>query len=137
IEFKPEAQVTIEDVRSGAFRKCTIANSAEVIKIDMFLRPLLRKIPSTKPRKKVSSMSGTVTEAPAILTKPSQLMAERSEKTCRRIKAAPQQSRGIAARKNPAKRSRDQCSFRSSDRSRRLRTWIERNKGQSKTSNAT
>src|SRR6266545_6712687 len=47
IELKPDVQVTISDVRSGAFRKCTAAKITETAKIAMYFRPALSKRPKT------------------------------------------------------------------------------------------
>src|SRR5262249_4226046 len=72
IELKPEVHVTISDVRSGAFRKWTTAKIAETKKIAMYFRPVLIKTPKTIPRKKVSSINGTVSDATSTLPKPDQ-----------------------------------------------------------------
>src|SRR6266571_2574195 len=98
----------------------------------MLAQPLLNKMPRIRPRKNASSIRGAAIEAPIIFVRENQLIAKRSEKICRASKSAPQQSRGSAAKKNPAARSRDQCPFRLSARSSRLHRRIERNNGQSK-----
>src|SRR5882724_5289345 len=77
IEFKPEFHVTTGDVRSGAFKKWTAANSAETTRIGMYFRPVLSKTPKTIPRKNHSSMNGTAIEAASTLPKRDQA------KTCR------------------------------------------------------
>jgi len=69
IELKPDVHVTISDVRSGAFRKCTAAKITETAKIAMYFRPVLSKRPKTIPRKKASSMNGTAIDAKSILPK--------------------------------------------------------------------
>src|SRR5947208_16888248 len=69
IELKPDVHVTIADVRSGAFRKCTAAKITETAKIAMYLRPVLSKTPKTIPQKQASSMHGTVIDATNILPK--------------------------------------------------------------------
>src|SRR5713226_938555 len=114
-----------------------MAKSDDVIKIDMLVRPLLNKMPRIRPRKNASSIRGTAIEAPIIFIRENQLIAKRSEKRWRAIKSAPQQSRGSAAKRDPAARSRDQCRFRFSVRPSRLRRRIERNNGQSKRTPAT
>src|SRR6266581_1000434 len=137
MELNPELQVTIVDVRIGAFKKWTIENNADVTKIDMYLRLLLNKMPSAHPRKKVSSIAGTTTEAPTIFASATQVIVRRSEYMWSASNSAPQQNRGIAAKKNPTNRSRNQREFRSRSRSPRLSTRIERSNGQNKTRAAT
>src|SRR5436305_12160805 len=69
IELKQDVHVTISDVRSGAYRKCTAAKITEMAKIAMYFRPVLSNRPKTIPRKKASSMNGTVIDATSILPK--------------------------------------------------------------------
>src|SRR5947209_13167185 len=78
IELKPELHVTIEDVRSGAFKKWTTKKSAETARIGMYFRPVLSKTPKMIPRKNHSSTNGTVIEATSTLPKRDQA------KTCRK-----------------------------------------------------
>src|SRR5437667_10788580 len=66
IELKPDVHVTISDVRSGAFRKCTAAKITETAKIDMYFRPDLSKRPKTIPRKKAYSMKRKAIDAKSI-----------------------------------------------------------------------
>ena len=136
MELNPELQVTIVDVRIGAFKKWTIENNADVTKIDMYLRLLLNKMPSVHPRKKGSSIAGTITEVPMIFASATQVIVRRSQYMCSASNSAPQQNKGIAAKKNPANRSRNQCGFGARSRSAMLRARIERSKGQSKSAAA-
>lgn len=69
IELKPDVHVTISDVRSGAFKKWTTAKIAETTKIAAYFRLVLSRMPKTIPRKKASSMKGTVIDAASILPK--------------------------------------------------------------------
>src|SRR5207244_13351311 len=69
IELKPDVHVTISDVRSGAFRKCTAAKITETAKIAMYFRPVLSKRPKTIQRKKTSSMNGKSIDTKNILIK--------------------------------------------------------------------
>ena len=69
IELKPDVHVTISEVRSGAFKKWTAAKIVETAKIAMYFRPVLSKTPKAIPRKKASSMNGTVIDATSILPK--------------------------------------------------------------------
>src|SRR2546430_2078431 len=106
--------------------------SAEVTKIDIYLRPVFRRMPRTSPRKKVSSIIGTTAEAAATFATAGQLIAPRSEKIGDASKIAPQQSRGVAERMKPANTSRHRCAFRESCSSFGLRTSSDRTSGQSK-----
>src|ERR1700682_365665 len=137
IDLKPEIQVTCADVRSGAFKKWTTEYKADVTKIDIYLRPVLRRMPRTSPRKNISSITGTAIEAAITFEKPGQLITPRREKIGDTSKIAPQQRRGVAERMKPANRSRHRCAFRESCKSFRLRTSSDRMSGQSKITAAT
>src|SRR5215469_2761696 len=79
IEFKPELHVTTADVRSGAFKKCTAAKSAEMAMIGRYFRPVLSKRPRMIPRKNHSSMNGAAIEATSSLPKRDQAKLCRNE----------------------------------------------------------
>ena len=136
MEFKPEAHVTIVDVRSGAFRKWITEKMADVAKIDMYCRPVFNRTPRTIPRKKASSISGTAIAAPSILLNRTQAKLCRNAYTSNAISKAPQQSRGIAERRIPAKTSRLQRGFGARPKSTMLRTLLTRRNGQSSTAAA-
>ena len=72
-----------------------------------------------------------------IFASATQVIARRSEYMCSASNSAPQQSKGIAAKRNPANRSRNQCELRSRSKSPRLSIRIERSNGQNKTRAAT
>src|SRR5216684_2183896 len=97
----------------------------DVTKIDIYLRPVLRRTPRTSPRKSVSSIIGTTAEAAATFATPGQLIAPRTEKIGVASRIAPQQSRGMAEKMNPANKSRRQRGFGASCKSLRLRTWSD------------
>src|SRR5438067_11858567 len=94
IELKPDVHVTISDVRSGAFRKCTAAKITETAKIAVYFRPVLSKRPKTIPRKKASSMNGTAIDAKSILPKRGQAKLCRNAQMRREMSRIEQQSRG-------------------------------------------
>lgn len=60
IETNPEPQVASVVTCSGDFKKCKIEHKAEVNKIDIIREPLRRRTPRITPRKKTSSITGTM-----------------------------------------------------------------------------
>ncbi len=129
--------MTCSDVRSGAFKKWTMEYNADVTKIDIYLCLVFSRAPRTSPRKNISSIMGTVSEAATTLEKASQLIAPRREKIGDASKIAPQQSRGIAEKTKPVSKSRRQRGFAASCKSFRLQILSDRMSGQSKITAAT
>src|SRR5207244_11666787 len=106
-------------------------------KIDMYRRPVFRRTPRMRPRKNASSIIGTATEAAATFVTPVQLIAARVENIGVARRTAPQQSRGMSDKINPADKSRGQREFGATCKSVRLRTSSDRTSGQSKMTAAT
>src|SRR6266478_10115864 len=111
--------------------------NVDVTKIDIYRRPVFKRTPRTSPRKNVSSIIGTTAEAAATFATPGQLIAPRTEKIGVASRIAPQQSRGMAERNNPASKSRRQRGFGANCKSFGLRTSSDRISGQSKMAAAT
>src|SRR5260370_9546319 len=95
--------------------------NADVTKIDIYFCLVFSRAPRTSPRKNISSIMGTVSDAAITLEKAGQLIAPRREKIGDASKIAPQQSKGIPEKTKPASKSRRQPEFVATCRSFRSR----------------
>src|SRR5437868_13709592 len=111
--------------------------NADVTKIDIYLCLVFSRAPRTSPRKNISSITGTLSEAAITLEKAGQLIAPRREKIGDASKIAPQQSKGIGEKTKPASKPRRQRGFAASSRSMRSRIPSDRMSGKSTITAAT
>src|SRR5438046_9933759 len=95
--------------------------NADVAKIDIYLCLVFSRAPRTSPRKNISSIMGTVSEAAITLEKAGQLIAPRRENIGDASKIAPQQSKGIAEKAKHVSKSRRQRGFAARSKSVRVR----------------